>query len=93
MNNSYVLSDNNLMFEHGLGLSLSPGVAKDIEDISRAKLKVCLRSGDYFAMLATLIDEISDSIEAGETAQVYKLQKIVEDLLYLQREYQIVKKD
>lgn len=91
MNDSYLINANNFIFTHGLGLS--PGVVKDIEDISRDKLQVCLRSGDYFAMLATLIDEISDSIAANDPAQAYRLQKIVEDLLYLQSDYNIVQKD
>lgn len=91
MNSTYVINPANSIFTHGFGLS--PGVVNDIEDISRDKLQVCLRSGDYFAMLATLIDEISDSIEADEPAESYRLQKIVEDLLFLQREYKIVQKD
>ncbi|MBI5357825.1 hypothetical protein HZB74_03180 [Candidatus Saccharibacteria bacterium] len=91
MNNSYTLDANNLIFSHGLGLSTS--VVKDIEDISRDKLRVCLRSGDYFAMLATILDEISVAVEKSDVAEARKLQKLVEDLLYLQREYKIVQKD
>ena len=43
-----------------------------------------VRSGEYFLTLATILDHISDNPE---------MQQIIRDLMYLQKNYKIVKKE
>ncbi len=50
---------------------------------SHFELEIAVRSDEYFATLATILDNISDHPE---------LQKIVHNLIYLQQHYKIVKK-
>lgn len=49
----------------------------------KQELQAYVKSGEYFTTLATLLDGISEHPE---------LQQIVNDLMYLQQHYQIIKK-
>jgi hypothetical protein len=51
-----------------------------------------VRSGDYFATLATKLDELSQAVKEKDEMAADDLELIVNDLLYLQRNYQISKK-
>jgi hypothetical protein len=51
-----------------------------------------VRSGDYFATLATKLDGLSQQIKRTDEETAYDLELLVNDLLYLQRNYAIDKK-
>lgn len=54
-------------------------------------LEVLVRSGDYFVMLASQLDALSkDSANYDVRAQI---EAVVSDLIYLQDNYDIVKKE
>lgn len=54
-------------------------------------IQALVRSGDYFAVLATELDAICAKVQENDSA-VVDIQRIVRDLLYVQSEYQITKK-
>lgn len=49
-------------------------------------------SGDYFATIATKLDRLSVSIEEADKMAAHELERLVDELLYLQRTYKITKK-
>lgn len=53
---------------------------------------VLVRSDQYFATLATRLDSISQRLKKSDGAEHDHLQKIVDELLYLQGYYKIKKK-
>ena len=57
------------------------------------ELLALIRSGDYFSVLATQLDEINQVLEPSNLSESIKLQHAVDTLLELQRYYKIVKKD
>lgn len=69
---------------------LRDGELEDEELLS--ELTAHVRSGEYFAMLATNIDAISDRLVAANEAEQEQLQRIADDLLELQLKYKITKK-
>ncbi len=60
------------------------------------EIDVQVKSDDFFALLASKIEALSQEIAAQDTARQHfaepRLQKIVDDLLYLDQHYHIVKK-
>lgn len=63
---------------------------QDIEDdLGQLELASQVRSGDYFALLATRLDHLSHSLEPNDPTAFAILQKIVTDLLFLQDNYEI----
>jgi hypothetical protein len=56
------------------------------------ELSAFIRSGDYFGMLATRLDVISDNLHPDNEAEAVILQHIVNNLLYLDQNYILVKK-
>lgn len=53
---------------------------------------VLIRSGQYFATLATKIDKLSDELKKGNEVQEQHLQDIVNELLFIQQHYQLQRK-
>ncbi len=62
------------------------------EDASRELLEVQIRSGDYFVTLATILDDINQSLPAEYDLIKPILERRILDLLYLQAHYQITKR-
>ena len=58
---------------------------------SRHAVDVQVRSGDYFVTLATVLDGLAN--QEGKYAVRAELEDIVSDLIYLQDEYVIIRKD
>jgi hypothetical protein len=58
----------------------------------RNNLKAQIQSGDYFAMLATNLDLMSQAMAKRHKNDGENLRRIVDDLLYLQQNYAIIKK-
>lgn len=55
------------------------------------ELRALVRSGDYFATLATALDHISSKIKQQCPHEHDDLQRLVDDLLYLEHQYVIQK--
>ncbi|HTE22845.1 MAG TPA: hypothetical protein VK674_07475 [Candidatus Limnocylindria bacterium] len=65
---------------------------RDSDDSDKQDLAAFIRSGDYFAMLATRLDAISDNLHVENEAEAAILQHIVDNLMYLDRAYKLIKK-
>lgn len=80
---------------HGLIINTHDSLVLDTVDESKhpqvLHIQALVRSGDYFAVLATELDAICAEVQENDTA-VLDIQRIVRDLLYVQSEYQITKK-
>ena len=61
------------------------------EDHERHKADVQVASGDYFEMLATILDKLAQSFPRDSAEQI-ELEEAVNTLIYLQHTYMIVKK-
>lgn len=53
---------------------------------------VLIRSGQYFTTLATKLDRLSDQLRKGNEVQAHHLQDIINELLFIQKNYNIKKK-
>lgn len=60
--------------------------------MDKEELIVQVRSGDYLATLATALDSLSGTLTKGNEPEAAILQKIVDNLLYLDQQYKLVKK-
>jgi hypothetical protein len=49
-------------------------------------------NGDYFGQMASWIDEVCFKLDRKNTREIAKLQRVVDDLLYLYANYEIKKK-
>lgn len=61
------------------------------DDLEKMKLDAYISSGDYFTLLATKLDEISELLEACEGNISKQLSDLSAELLHLQKNYKIVK--
>lgn len=79
---------------HTYALSLRPLLFHDKEDIALREIDALVRSGDYFTLLASKLDEVSQELEKTKNTSYLTptLQQLVEDLLHLQEDYVITKK-
>lgn len=66
-------------------------VLKDIDE--DMQLEAYVRSGDYFEMLATKLDEISEQLQKYDLSNSQELSRISNSLLYLHERYTITKKE
>ena len=74
--------------------NLPVSLVKDAEEHDdAAELTAHVRSGEYFAMLATRLDALSDRLAEENEPEQEQLQRIADDLLELQRSYKITRKD
>jgi hypothetical protein len=66
----------------------------DDRDIERRRMEIDaqIRSGDYFIMLATKLDELSQLEQIAHDDAISEMQRLVGDLLYLQHRYEIKRK-
>jgi len=60
--------------------------------MDKSELAAHVQSGDYFELLATKLDTVSQGLGTHQEAEVIALQHIIDDLLYLQKRYQITKR-
>lgn len=54
--------------------------------------KVRVRSGDYFMTVATELDKLAQSIASTNDAEAAQLERLVSELLFIDRNYTIVNK-
>lgn len=74
--------------------SYSSVVAVEDAEDSPAKqvLAAHIKSGDYFSLLATQLDQVCQGFDGKKDGGDIVLQQIIEDLLFIQQKYKIVKK-
>lgn len=89
MSNAYALTQNNYLLNHA---PARPSLVEDIVSGNRNELIVQVSSGDYFATLATRLNQMSQDIVSSNKADSELLEQIVDDLIYLQTNYSIKKK-
>jgi hypothetical protein len=89
-NYTYSLPLGGWLLSHKPGRALLLRDGDEPED--EQELRAFVRSGDYFAMLATRLDSISDNLDSTNAAEAAILQHYVDTLLYLDRKYKIIEK-
>ncbi|HUB93776.1 MAG TPA: hypothetical protein VMB52_04695 [Verrucomicrobiae bacterium] len=87
---SYTIYPSDIITSDGIGtyLRLHDSTSDDPE---RLHVKAMVASGDYFETLAVRLETIADALPVKSVEQ-YQLQDAITQLLYLQREYVILKK-
>ena len=61
------------------------------KDAEKLHIQALAASGDYFEMLATVLEQIAYTLPAQSVEQ-YQLQHYIGQLLYMQHHYRVVKK-
>lgn len=80
-----------------------PGTTKFLSDVDEDKfdsneewnellLKARIRSGDYFSTLATEIEKLGGYLEAKKFPEADQLHHIVDELLYIDKHYDLKKR-
>ena len=59
---------------------------------SKAELQAHIASGDYFTLLATRLDQVSQSLQDSNRSDYVILEDTICDLLYLHEYYKVSKK-
>lgn len=60
--------------------------------MKKEALKFHIQSNDYFGTIAAIVSLIRQNLENNENICIYSMKNIEKDLLYLQKNYKIVKK-
>lgn len=77
---TYILSELSLLFAD----------LEDLSDLNQADILV--RSKDYFATLANKLENLTPKLKKSQSNLKIDLENIIEELLFLQANYQIKKK-
>ena len=88
---TYQLSPLHSLFGTMDSNSLVMDMAENKRHLQALYLQSLINSGDYFKALAIELDSICAEVQENDVATV-ELQRVIRDLLYIQSEYQIVKK-
>lgn len=91
MSNNYLLPVRTAVLQHAPAFYRS-SLLHDYADRNTYDTDALIASGDYFETLATSLDEISHRLDtAGNQTEHFGLEMLINELLYLQRNYHIVK--
>lgn len=77
-------------------LSHFPGLqpfVRDTEENADILRQARIRSGDYFMTLATELEQLAESLSAVKAAEAPALERIVAELLYVDRNYMITPRE
>lgn len=87
---TYTISRHTGILSHFLPhrVTLVRDEAEDAEMLRRARIK----SGDYLMTLATELERVADSLAASQAPEAPELQRIVSELLYLERNYEVTER-
>lgn len=66
-------------------------LVRDEEDADMLR-RARIRSGDYLATLTTELERVADSLAATQAPEASELERIVSELIYLERNYRIVER-
>jgi hypothetical protein len=61
--------------------------------MDRLELETHVRSGDYWSTLATRLDTICQLLPDTNDAERVNLQRIIDELLYIERKYTLTKRN
>lgn len=86
MHSTYQLQTNDTLWSHTI---FKNWFVKDFDNDRIDNLKAEVASGDYFITLATKLDDLSQQLAEIHPAGHIILEKIIEDLSYLQNNYRI----
>jgi hypothetical protein len=76
-------------------LSHFPGrrfFVRDIDEDVEMLLEARIRSGDYVLTLATELDKLAQSLAAGNAPEAVDLERLVSELLVINKKYTLEKK-
>ncbi|MDB5181846.1 MAG: hypothetical protein JWP13_609 [Candidatus Saccharibacteria bacterium] len=66
-----------------------PTFVRDIEEDAEILRQARIRSGDYLTTLATELEQIAESLDAAKAPEAPALERIVSELIYVDRNYSI----
>lgn len=65
----------------------------DLKSDKQEDLDSCVKSGDYFSTLVAILRLLNEKPEGVLRRQTKHLSDLIDDLVYLQKHYKIVRKD
>lgn len=74
------------------GQYIADGDDENFDFMSRLELESHIRSGDYFPMLATRLDDIASRLNRGDELPHEEIDRLVNDLLYIDHHYHLTRK-
>lgn len=88
MRNYVVSTDTNLLFSKDGRVKL----LRDVPDERVGELRALVASGDYFVMLATQLDQLSQQLAESDPSAREQLERVIVDLAFLHDRYEIYRK-
>lgn len=93
-NNPYLLKTNDFVSEDYIADIRTRNVLlHDFTNEYIMHLRAQVASGDYFALLATRLDQLSQELEKTNPDAHLTLERTIADLIFLHERYNITKKD
>lgn len=89
---NYVTTTGNFLWQHFPGRATYVRDGLDDLPLHRLQLEGLLKSGDYLGTLATMLDNLSELLQAENDPERQRLQQIINDLLYIEKNYSLIKK-
>lgn len=80
----------------GAILSHFPGLHRfvhDTEDDADILRQARIRSGDYLMTLATELEQLAENLSSSKAPEAPALERIVAELIYVERNYKVVPRD
>lgn len=90
--NIYSIQSGDIMHYSSRTFSATPKLKDGYSQINTDELEPIIRSGQYFSTIATKLDKISLELGKDNEVQIRNIQRIVDELLYIQSNYKIKKK-
>lgn len=92
--NKYRLTKKDQVVNHHQNGSRNVRLVRDYndQDFSQLDIDALVASGDSFVTIATSLDDCTKLLTATESSALPQIEKAISVLLYLQRHYQVVRK-
>lgn len=74
------------------GQYVADGADENFDFMNRLDLESHVRSGDYLPTLATRLDDIASRLNRGDELPHEEIDRLVNDLLYIDRYYHLTRK-
>lgn len=71
---------------------VADGADENFDFMTRLDLESHIRSGDYLPTLATRLDDIAGRLNRGDELPHEEIDRLVNDLLYIDRHYHLTRK-
>jgi hypothetical protein len=86
---TYRITPSNRILNH---FWTTPKLVRDEEEDAAMLRRARIRSGDYLMTLATELERVAQSLGDVRAPEAPELERIVSELLYLERNYRIVER-